>query len=261
MEYLHFLFSLGKSYAVINCHKAMLLQTLPFFGNVWCNDTKLITRFMKGVFMRKPHKARYQVTWNVQSVLTYLSSLYPLSSLSLKLLTFKVVALIALAAAPRAQMLTAMHLDYMVKEDNAVLFTFPNLLKTSRIGHSYTLRVEHYAKEELCAMHTLLYYIKATRSCRLDDHVLVSYITHRAVTSSTVARWLRCVLELSGIDTSKFKAHSFRGASVSAAFSKGCSLSNILKTADWSTDKHFRKYYYRHAVQNDKLLFVNAVFD
>jgi hypothetical protein len=33
-----------------------------------------------------------------------------------------------------------------------------------------------------------------------------------------LARWLKSVLELSGINSSIFKAHSFRGAAASAAF-------------------------------------------
>ena len=215
---------------------------------------------MKGVFVRRPYKPRYIVTWDVSCVLKFLTSLFPLESLTLKLLTFKVTALIALAAAPRAQTLVSMDLDHMVVEDKEVLFMFPHLLKNSRVGHSFTLKVEHYCKEELCAMHTLLYYIKATDSCRLSRKVLVSYVTFKPVTTSTIARWLRCVLELSGIDTDVFKAHSYRGASVSAAYSKGCSLKCILKTADWSSDKQFKKYYYRHTVQSSKVSFSNAVF-
>lgn len=45
-----------------------------------------------------------------------------------------------------------------------------------------------------------------------------------SVSSSTIARWLKEVLHLAGIDTSIFKAHSYRSASTSAAFSCGISL-------------------------------------
>ena len=67
-------------------------------------------------------------------------------------------------------------------------------------------------------MHTLLHYIKVRQGKRLSRKVLVSYVTYKEVSNSTVARWLKCVLELSGINTETFKAHSFRAASVSAAF-------------------------------------------
>ena len=39
---------------------------------------------------------------------------------------------------------------------------FP-LLKTSKVGHAYTLKIEHFRDERLCAMLTLLHYIKITQ--------------------------------------------------------------------------------------------------
>jgi hypothetical protein len=216
---------------------------------------------MKGIFIKKPHGPRYEVTWDVSVVLNFLKTLFPLESLSIKMLTFKVTALIALANAPRAQTLVSLDLDNMFIEDNFVLFLFNNVLKTSRIGHNFSMKIEHFRREELCAMHTLLHYITRTKSVRKSQKVLVSFVTFKEVTTSTVARWLRCVLNLSGIDTDRFKAHSYRGASVSAAFNKGCSLKCILNTADWKSDKHFRKYYYRNYVPKKQLSFANAVLD
>ena len=75
VSYLYFLFLTGKSYSVINLHKAMLLQTLILFGNAWCGDQKLIARFMKSVFLHKPARSRYVLMWDVSIVLQYLQSL------------------------------------------------------------------------------------------------------------------------------------------------------------------------------------------
>lgn len=129
IQFLNYLFQSGKSYSVLNSHKAMLLQTLPFFGNLWCKDCPLIGRFMKGVYFKRRPKPRYLFTWDVSCVLKYLSSLFPLNVLTLKLLTFKVTALIALATASRAQTLVSMDLDHMVIVQNCVIFSFPNVLK------------------------------------------------------------------------------------------------------------------------------------
>lgn len=238
----------------------MLLQTLALLGNPWCNNCVLITRFMKGLFHQCPPRPRYAFTWDVTCVLTYLSSLFPLQDLSLKLLTFKVVALIALANAPRAQTLVNMNIDCMLKEQHSVIFMFTTLLKTSKAGHAFSLKIEHYKDEKLCAMHSLLHYLDVTKECRLSPNVFVSYVTFKSVSSSTIARWLKTVLKLSGIDISKFKAHSFRSASVSAAFDRGCSLQTILKTADWSSDKNFRKFYSRMSLTNNNIAFAEAVF-
>ena len=226
----------------------MLLQTLPFLGNSWCSNAALINRFMKGLHNVIPPKSRYIFTWDVSLELNYLKGLFPLEDLTLKHLTLKTTALIALAVAPRAQTLQSMCLDYMFGHDNHVLFHFPQELKTSRYGHSYILKLDHYSDERLCAFHTLLHYMEKTKSVRLSQNVLVSFVTYKSVTTSTIARWLKCVLSASGTDTDKFKAHSFRGAATSAAFDKGCSLDTILKTADWSSDKNFKKFYLRHSL-------------
>lgn len=262
IQYLYYLNKLGKGYSAINSHKSMLTQTLPFFGNAWCNNggCVLISRFMKGVFYSTPPKPRYTVTWDVSSVLRYLSSLYPLENLSLKLLTFKTVALIALATAPRAQTLVALDIGFMVKENFAFKFMFPQFLKNSRQGHDFLLKVEHFHKEELCPFHTLIRYINVTKKHRKSDKLFISYVTFKSVTTSTVARWLKCVLNLSGIDTDKFKAHSYRGASVSKAYNKGCSLKRILSTADWSSECIFRKFYYRQPVR-DNVSYTEAVLN
>lgn len=261
LQYLFYLSRLPRSYSVVNLHKAMLLQTLPFFGNKWCKDScNLIQRFMKGIFFENPPRPRYKMTWDVTNVLQYLSTLFPLEQLSLKLLTFKTVALIALATAPRAQTLVSLNLNHMIVNKDTVIFALPDILKTSKVGRSFSLQVEHFHRENLCALHTLLRYIKVTKSLRLSEKVFVSYVTYKPVTTSTIARWLRLVLHSSGIDTDMFKAHSYRGASASAAFSKGCSLKCILDTADWASDKKFKKFYWRQSVSDPQLSFGAAVF-
>ena len=68
---------------------------------------------------------------------------------------------------------------------------------------------------------------------------------HKPVSSCTIARWLKCVLNDAGIDVNMFTAHSVRGASSSAAAMAGVTTNDILKAADWSTDSVFRRFYYR----------------
>ena len=60
-----------------------------------------------------------------------------------------------------------------------------------------------------------------------------------------MANWLKTVLRDAGIDTSVFSAHSIRGASATAAAKQGISFSVILKTADWTRESTFRRFYYR----------------
>ena len=84
-------------------------------------------------------------------------------------------------------------------------------------------------------------YIERTQDIRGDSRQLfISFIKpHNPVTSSTIARWLKQVMELAGIDTNIFKAHSVRSASTSAAAMQGVTTEDILNAADSSTDLSF----------------------
>ena len=70
---------------------------------------------------------------------------------------------------------------------------------------------------------------------------------HNPVSSATIARWLRDVLQHAGIDIGIFGAHSIQGASSSAAAAAaaGVTTNDILKAADWSSESVFRNFYYR----------------
>ena len=82
--------------------------------------------------------------------------------------------------------------------------------------------------------------------------MFISWIKpHHSVTSASIARWLKTVLEQAGINTSIFKAHSTRGASVSAAKNMGVTTKEILDTANWSTESVFQKYYYKPIRNSD----------
>ena len=150
---------------------------------------------MKRLYNLNPPAPKYSFTWDASKVFDYLSSLFPLSELSLKLLTFKLTALIALSTAARAQTLEALSLDLMKVMDKKVVFLFKDLLKTSKYAKSFNLELRHYGDENICVMHTSLEFIDRTKSCRKSQKLLVSYCSFNAVCSSTIARWLKFVLE------------------------------------------------------------------
>jgi hypothetical protein len=101
--------------------------------------------------------------------------------------------------------------------------------------------LKRYEKPELCVVKTLLSYINRTKDVRKTSSLLISFVTYDEVTTSTLARWLKSVLELSGINSSIFKAHSFRGAAASGAFK----MKDILLTANWSNVETFYKFYHK----------------
>jgi integrase len=100
------------------------------------------------------------------------------------------------------------------------------------------------------------YYILKTEPKRHSRKLLVSYKTFKERTS-TVARWLKQILDRSGIDSKHFTAHCFRGASSSAAYAQGVQLSEIMEIANWATAKTFYTYYHKEATCN----FSNSVLN
>ena len=59
------------------------------------------------------------------------------------------------------------------------------------------------------------------------------------------------VLIDSGIDTSRFKPHSTRAASSSAASNASVILEDILRTPGWSSESTFAKFYNKPIVKEN----------
>lgn len=200
--------------------------------------------------MRTP-VPRYCSTWDVNQVMNYLKTLYPLEQLSLKTLTLKTVMLCALSSAQREQTLCALDLNYKTETADCISFVIAEKLKTSKPGKSKKVKFDCLPDEpSLCTKCTLSEYISRTQTlrnrCNTACKLFVSYIKpHKPVSTDTLARWIKHVMMDSGIDTSIFKAHSVRGATTSDAYAKGVPISEILCTADWTNEHTFRKYYLR----------------
>ncbi|XP_038065690.1 uncharacterized protein LOC119735825 [Patiria miniata] len=79
------------------------------------------------------------------------------------------------------------------------------------------------------------------------------------VTKETISKWIKQVLSNSGIDVSVFKPHSTRSAAVSVAKRADVTINDILKTAGWSTESTFAKYYDKAIVIPATESFASAV--
>ena len=101
--------------------------------------------------------------------------------------------------------------------------------------------------KQLCPLETLQQYLQMTKTLRkVSTHLFVAIVKPRKlIAPCTIARWLKEVLKMSGIDISTFTAHSTRDASTLAAADSGITTSDILKATDWSTESVFRKSYYQ----------------
>lgn len=253
---------MNKSYSVISTHKSVIMETLKLLNPNFNGCSMIIIRFMKGLYNTIPPKPRYNFTWDVNKVLNLISTWMPLDKLSIKMLTCKLTVLVTLSTAARVQTLKCLCVDRCVLEADRVLFNCGDKLKHSKPGNDHILILRAFEDPRLCPVRTLKCFLSKTKDLRKSRQLFVSYSNFKAVSTSTIARWLKYVLDLAGVDTNTYKAHSFRGASVSAAFMKGCRVSDILKTADWSSVKNFKKFYLRdieHSESDQAQSFSTAV--
>lgn len=205
-------------------------------------------KFVKAVFNMRPPVPRYSDTWDVSTLLSCLRSLSPVAELSLKMLTLKLVSLVALHVAARAHTLTCLDLNKMTKSKSKYCFSVgASDLKQSRPGYTPPLvELKSYPVDRrLCVYKVLETYIECTKHIRKDEsRLFISYMKpHKKVTSSTISTWIKTAMAMAGVDVSVYKPHSIRSATTSKALAVGGNISQILKTAGWSNAGTFAKFY------------------
>jgi len=219
----------------------------------------LVSRLLKGIYNSRPPQPRYTTTWDVDIVVKFLQTLGENKTLPLKLLSQKLALLMALVEASRVSELQALDLRFRLYRPEGAVFTIPTLGKKRTVGAppKQVMFGAFPEDERLCVVKCLRCYEAATGQHRNKEPgrpqpLFLSYIKpHAPVTAQRLAHWLKEILGKAGVDTSVFKAHSVRGASSTAASEKGVLIEDILRTADWSRDSTFRRFYYRPSHQNN----------
>jgi integrase len=261
LEFLLELYNTGIGYSSINsARSALSLYLSPIEGHS-VGTHPIVTRFVKGIGRLKPSFPRYDEIWNVDMLLKYFMDIPTNNNLSLQVLTFKLVALLAITTAQRVQTLNAISVNNISFDNNIMYIKITKMLKTTKPGVKqpvYKFPAHHNYK--LCVQNTIVTYLERTLEFRNHDDLFLSLQRpHNPVSNSTLSRWLKEGLKLVGIDVEKYKAHSYRSASTSKAFTKGVNIDDIFNQAGWShNSKCFVKFYNREIVEKDSN-FVNVV--
>ena len=252
VNFLATLFKEGYQYRSLNSYRSAISSVHERVDGYEVGQHPLVSRVMKGAFNLRPPQPRYETTWDVSKVLDFIVSLGPSENLSLRDLTWKLAMLLALTRPSRSADLAKLDLRFRRITPEGVVFQEAGLAKQSRSGRT---RAEFFfpgfEDPLLCPKATLKVYEGRTECFRKQgetEHTrlfLAVVKPHKPVCSSTLARWLKSLLEKAGIDTGIFKAHSVRGAATSAAANAGVTMADILKAADWSSETVFSKFYYK----------------
>ena len=218
---------------------------------------------MQGVFNSRPPKPRYTCIWDVGTVLGYMKTMPPPQELSLTKLSWKLVTLLALSNADRASDLQLLDINYLHISEVSAEFRVDGLGKTRRSGPPRQVTYPRFESPEICPVATLEAYIDRSKPIRGNTTALFvsTKKPHKRVTTSTLSRWMKCMLEASGIDVKIFKGHSVRTAAASAAHKAGASIRDILKAGNWKRESTFNRFYNKPLCNNKDSSFCKTVLN
>ena len=248
-NFLASLFEEGYKYSSVNAYRSAISSVHDKVDGFNVGQHPTIVRLVKGVFNCRPPVPRYSNTWDVQKVLNFIEAGGNPQALPIKALTLRTVFLLAITRPSRSADLSQLNIQRMLFTATGVSFAPTALAKQSRQGKPIAEFFFPSFPENptLCPVSSLNVYLSKTKPLRGEEpRLFISFIKpHKAVTSSSIARWLKTTLEEAGIDTAVFGAHSTRGASSSAAAIAGITTADILKAANWSSESVFQKFYHK----------------
>ena len=261
LSFLSLLFDKGLSYSTINSTRSALSALGILINGIPVGSDENVKRFMKGVYLERPPQAKYKEIWDINVVVKHLKSFPQLEKLSLKELTLKLVMLLAITTAARVDTLFKLSVDNYIQERDFILLKFDSPLKQSKVGEKLGwLKVESYPEDkDLCVFTILKHYLEITKGLRKSDKLFVSIQSpHKAVTKQTISRWLKIIMQKSGIDVKKYGVHSTRGAASSKAFVKHVPVDEILDVGGWRRETTFNKHY-NLQIGSNRSLFVSNI--
>ena len=194
------------------------------------------------------------MTWEVSKVLNYLKSTST-TECSLKDLTPKLVTLMSLLSAQRGQTIHYLSLEDMVASETSVTFVASKPSKQYKPGSKPTVVgfVAYPDNPNVCVFTTLKAYLDRTSALRGGaQQLFVSYSKpFKPVSRDTISRWIKTVMQKSGIDDNLFKSHRTGAVATSKAFLKSVPFEHILSVAGWSSSDTFAKFCKKPAINTD----------
>ena len=228
----------GVTYSMVNTFRSALSSVFSAKDGTPFGKHPFIKRLSRGMFKQRPFLPHYTVTYDVAKVLQYISNSY--SKMTLEKLA-KLPRLLCILSGQRSQTMSLLNTNYMhIDENHFILYTVSPLKTTRPYFLQHTLKFSRYTDQSLWVVTYIKRYLLETKELRQSDgRFFISFKPpHKAMTSSTIARWVVNVLKEAGVNVSVFSAHSTRpAASSKAKIDNGLNLAAISKAAGWSNAK------------------------
>ena len=232
-------------------------------------SSSLIANILSGISNAAVSKPRVSFPkWDVFLVLKLLRSneFEPLAGISIKLLTFKTVFLIALATCRRLsgiQALSGLDFDIEFTTHQVTLSFLPDFraknqnaseLSKPVVIQALAPTLEHDDPDRfLCPVRALRVYLDRTRSFRASKRSLFVSLNPKYqsdISRQTLARWLTSLIKQAYVHAQvdvvpDIRAHEIRAIGSSLAHVRGASLQSIMAVAFWKTPATFINHYMR----------------
>ncbi|KAM4748709.1 uncharacterized protein WCC33_006088 [Rhinophrynus dorsalis] len=256
VNFLSSLFDQGKAYRTINMYRSAISAGHMPVDGAPVGQCPVVCRLLRGIRFSRPPQSRYQSLWDVNLVLDFLEAWPPNGDLSLKQLSAKLTMLLCLISFRRVADVHALDLHRRSFVPEGVRFDIRRRTKSNSRSILYPA---FPLRPQLCVVRCLQEYELRTVDLRCSNwpQLLISFRKpHFPVSTASLARWVRWVMHLAGIDVTLFGAHSSRGAVASRTFQAGGRLEDILRAADWSRESTFREFYFKPMshVSNDVVM-------
>ncbi len=232
---------------------------------------RLVSAFMRGARRLRPVRPMAVPSWDLSIVLEGLvtAPFEPLESASDRILTLKVVLLLALTSLKRVGDLQAFSVSETCMDfaPGLVKVTLrprpgyiPKVLSTSFRSQVVTLHSFHpppFASSEderlhmLCPFRTLKLYVDRSKVWRKSPQLLICFGAGHcrlATSKQRISHWVRDTISLAYEvrelpSPLSLRAHSTRGVASSQALFRGVPLEDICVAAGWSSPHTFVRFY------------------
>ncbi len=248
LEFLTSLVEEGRSYNTVNIHRSMLSKTLPQIDSVALGSHPLVKLLLKGCYNIRPPLPRYVSTWDPDIVFSFMRSSV---DRSLRWIAHKTVTLLALLSLLRTAELAMIDYSSISFGTNSVSFSLMKPRKSQHQGPLQRVSLQNNREGSICPSACIREYLSFS-SCwrdatRPDQRSLFLGLIspHASASGCSIGKWIKAYLNLAGIDTGTFSAHSTRGAAASKAVNTGVPIDSILKAGQWANVATFNKFYHR----------------
>lgn len=240
-----------REYRTINNHRSAISAFHSEIDGYKAGQHPRVLQLLKGIAYSNPPKPKLADVWDVQILIDYIQNGPEDEKLSLKDLTLKTTALLALTAIPRASELAMLDIKWLIKKEDSYTFQLEGRAKHSKQGKPTPpvifTKFENNAKT--CPIQAIDSYIERTSPLRVSpggEGGSTLFLCHTKpygpASKASIRRWLLEIMTLAGINTKVYKPHSTRSAASSKV---GVPLHIILERGNWKSKSVWEKHYYR----------------